>query len=312
MKQKNLAKGLMPFSLLTIFITIVALGNSFLSSQPIRAEGKEKRTEILMGFNPAENVDVVEMNAKAFSKYYEERTGLSVKTFIATDYTALVEALRSGKVDFAWLAPFSFVKAEEIADAKVLLKSVRHGRASFFSAIIVRSDSNIKTVADLKGRTIAWVDPSSTSGHIFPKASIMSKYKVDPDDFFKRQVFAGSHDALVLAVLNGTVDAGATFSNDQKGENGSWHLFLKTPEDKKKIRVVHVSDPITGDTVTTTNKFYKENRELVEKTKKILLEMKKTKEGKKILRDLYRIDSLVPAESKDYEAVRQAAKVLKI
>lgn len=310
--KQNAGKVMLSISLLTILITSFAFINYFFFSQAIETGEKQKRTEILMGFNPAENVDVVEVNSKAFGEYYKAKTGLSVKTFIATDYTALVEALRSGKIDFAWLPPFSYIKAEEIADAKVLLKAVRHGQASFYSVIITKHDSGIKTISDLKGRTMAWVDPSSTSGHIFPKANIMSRYGIDPDNFFKQQVFAGSHDALVLAVLNGTVDAGATFANDKKATNGSWHLFLKTAEEKKKIRVVYVSDPITGDTVTTTNKFYKENKELVDKTKKILLDMGKTEDGKKILRALYRIDSLVPAHSKDYEAIRAAAKILKI
>ena len=265
-----------------------------------------------MGFNPAENVDVVEMNGKAFSKYFEEKTGMTVKTFVATDYTALIEALRSGRIDFAWLPPFSYVLAEKVADAKVLLKAVRRGRAAFFSAIISRRDKNIMSVADLKGKNMAWVDPTSTSGHIFPKANLISKFKIDPDTFFKRQVFAGSHDSLVLAVLNGTVDAGATFTNDPEGSDGAWHLFLKTPEERAKIRVVYVTDPITGDTMTTTNKFYRENKDIVDQTTALLLAMGKEERGKKILKALYRMDSMVPAKSEDYDAVRSAAKVLNI
>ncbi len=276
------------------------------------AQAAIEHKEIVMGFNPAENVDVVEMNGKAFSEYYEKKTGYKVKTFIATDYTALIEALRSGRIDFAWLPPFSYVKAEKIADAKVLLKAVRRGRAAFYSAIITRADKNIKSVQDLKGKNIAWVDPSSTSGHIFPKANLMTKFNIDPDEYFGKQIFAGSHDSLVLAVLNGTVDAGATFANDPEGKNGSWHLFLKKAEDQGKIRVLYVTDPITGDTMTTTNKFYTKNKALVEKTKQMLVEMGKDEKGKKILKALYRMDSMVPATSEDYEPVRAAARVLNV
>ncbi len=273
--------------------------------------GKTKKV-ILMGFNPAENVDVVKVNSKAFSDYYKKKTGYSIKTFIATDYTALVEALRSGRIHFAWLPPFSYIKAEQMAGAEVLMKAVRKGRASFYSAIITRSDSSIKTVADLKGKNIAWVDPASTSGHIFPKASLMTKYNIDPDTYFKRQIFAGGHDSLVLAVLRGTVDAGATFANDPKGKTGSWHLFLKEKEDQGKIRVVYVTDPITGDTLTTSKKYRKENPKVVEEMVSILGEMGNNKKGKELLKSLYRIDAMVPAKSKDYDAVRKAAKILDI
>lgn len=275
-------------------------------------DGSAAKTEVTIGFNPAENVDVVEMNGKLFSDYYKKNTGVSVKTFIATDYTALIEALRAGRIDFAFLPPFSYVKAEELADAQVLMKSVRKGQAFFYSAIIVRADKGYKTIADLKGKNIAWVDPSSSSGFIVPKASLITKAKVDPDKHFAKQVYAGSHDALVLSVLNGTVDAGATFSNDAKGEDGAWTQFLKSDEDKKKIRVVYVTDPIPGDTMATTKKFIAANKELVDKTTKLLAEMGKNDEGKAILKALYRIDSLTPATSKDYEPLRKAAKVIDV
>ncbi len=269
------------------------------------------KTEITIGFNPAENVDVMEANGKLFSEYYKKNMGMSVKTFIATDYTALIEALRSGRIDFAFLPPFSYVKAEEVAGAKVLMKSVRKGRAHFYSAIIVRADK-YKTLAELKGKNIAWVDPASSSGFIVPKASLITKAKIDPEKFFNKQVYAGSHDALVLSVLNGRVDAGATFANDEKGDDGAWHQFLKTDEDRKKIRAVHISDPIPGDTMATTHKFANANKELVDKTVKLLTEMGKNEEGKKILMALYRIDSLAPALSKEYDSLRAAAKVIDV
>jgi phosphonate transport system substrate-binding protein len=203
-----------------------------------------------------------------------------------------------------------------MADAKVLMKSVRKGKAVFYSAIITRADKNINKLDDLKGKTIAWVDPTSSSGHIFPKASVMAKKKfknVDAADaFFGKQVFAGSHDAVVLSVVNGTVDSGATFANDPEGKGGAWTQFLKTPEDQKKIKVVYVTEPITGDTMATTNKFYKEHKDIVDKTVAMLGEMGKDAEGQKILKALYRIDSMVPAKSEDYDSVRKAAKTISI
>ena len=269
-------------------------------------------TKITMGFNPAENAETTEMNGKLFAEYFKQKTGMEVKTFIATDYTALIEALRSGRIDFAWLPPFSYVKAEEVAGAEVLLKAVRKGRAVFYSAVITRSDKPFKTIQDLKGKNIAWVDPSSASGHIFPKASLKAKLGIDPDKFFGRQIFAGSHDALVLAVVNGTVDAGATFCNDPEATDGAWTQFLKTDEDKKKIRVLFVTDPITGDTMATSKKFRAAHKDIVDKTVALLVSMGKEEQGKKILSALYRIDSMVPAKSEEYEAVRKAARFIDI
>jgi phosphonate transport system substrate-binding protein len=281
-------------------------------TQTFNSLAATQKKEIVIGFNPAENAEVVEINGQAFADYYRAKTGLGVKTFIATDYTALIEALRSGQVDFAFLPPFSYVKAEEVAGAKVLLKSVRKGKAYFYSAIITRADKNYKTIEDLRGKNIAWVDPSSSSGHIFPKASLMAKKKIDPDTYFGKQVFAGSHDALVLAVLNGTVDAGATFSNDVAGKDGAWTQFLTSDADRAKIRVVYVTDPITGDTMATSRKLLQAHPAVIDQTVKVLTEMGASEEGKKILAALYRIDAMVPAKSEDYEPVRQAARALKV
>jgi phosphonate transport system substrate-binding protein len=291
------------------FLSLIAV--ALLSTSAAWAEKTEKTT-INIGFNPAENADVVETNGKLFSEYYKKKTGLDVKTFIATDYTALIEALRSGRIDFAFLPPFSFVKAEEMAGAEVLMKAVRKGQAVFYSGIIVRADKGFNKIEDLKGKNIAWVDPASSSGFIIPKAALITKAKIDPDKFFGKQMYAGSHDALVLSVLNGTVDAGATFVNDTKGNDGAWHQFLKTPADRKKIKMIFVSDAIPGDTMATTKKFRTEHKDIVEKTVKLLAEMGKNKEGKEILKALYRIDSMIPATSKEYQPLRDAAKVIDV
>src|SRR5262249_32366861 len=136
---------------------------------------------------------------------------------------------------------------------------------------------------------------------------------IDADKFFGRQIFAGSHDTLVLAVLNGTVDAGATFANGPEEKmGGSWTAFLKSPEDQKKIRVLYVTEPYTGDNLATSKKFMTANKALVDQMTQILGDMGKNAEGQKILHALYHIDSMIPAKSEDYDSVRAAARTLKI
>ncbi len=264
-----------------------------------------EKTEIVMGFNPAENAASMETKSKALSDYFESHIGVKVKIFVATDYTALIEAMRSGNIDLAWLPPFSYVQAEKMAHAKVLLKIVRHGRSDMFSAIITRTDRHLNTLHDLKGKSIAWVDPASASGHIIPKAAVIEKEKVDPDIFFGKQVFAGGHDAVVLAVYNGTVDAGATWLNDKFGKDGAWNLYLK--KDSDKIHVSFISEAIPTDTLATTELFSTKNPALLAKTVSLLQSMSKDEAGGKVLRDLYGIDALIPAKNSDYDIIRRAA-----
>ncbi|GIW22853.1 MAG: hypothetical protein KatS3mg068_1860 [Candidatus Sericytochromatia bacterium] len=88
-------------------------------------------------------------------------------------------------------------------------------------AIIVRKDSNINTLKDLKGKRFAFGDPISTSSHIFPKM-LLIKNGINPDTDFVNVLFAGTHDSVVLSVYNKKVDAGATFSDDKEGKK--WFL----------------------------------------------------------------------------------------
>jgi phosphonate transport system substrate-binding protein len=280
-------------------------------SLPVMAGGPEPKL-ITMGFNPSENAEMMQANGRRFSEYFQKKMGVEVKTFIATDYIALVEALRSGKIDFAFLPPFSLIKAEQVAHARVLMKAVRHGKSVFYSAIIVRADRGFDKIEDLAGKNIAWVDPASASGFIYPKAMLKLKKHIDADTFFRRQVFAGAHDAVVMAVLNGTVDAGATFVNDTKGEDGAWQLFLKTEADRKKIKMIFVSDPIPGETISTSQRFYREHKPLVDRFTKILGAMGADPEGRKVLVDLYNIESMAPTTSREFQPVRDAARSIHV
>ncbi len=271
---------------------------------------KEDENLIRMGFTPAESTEKVNASGKVLADILEKQTGFKYKTFVASDYTALIEAMRSGQVDIAWLAPFAFVLAENTAGAKVLLKSIRHGKANQYSAIVVRDSSKFKTLQDLKGATIAWTDPSSSSGHITPKSSIIAE-GVDPENFFSKQTFAGSHETLVLAVSNGSVDAGATFSDNAEGSSGSWTLFMKNAGPKaEKLRAVYVTPPMPSDTVSVSKMFSEKYPDRVLKIKEAIKGLAAIPEGKDALKNLYNIEGLVDAGSEEYEPLRKAAAKL--
>ena len=265
-----------------------------------------------MGFTPAENAEVMATNGKYISELIQKKTGVKVKAFVASDYTALIEAMRTGQVQFAWLAPFGFVMAEKRAGAKLLLKSVRNGKAYFYSCIFVRKDSPIKRLEDLKGKNIAWVDPASTSGFIIPKAGVMEE-GYNPDKFVGKQIFAGGHDSVLLGVMNKSVDAGATFTNDTQGKSAAWNMLgVSRPEFAKNVRIVWVSKPIPNDTFSTTEKFYAEHKDVVDKVTNVIKELGNTPEGKSALDRLYKIDSFIEGKKEEFLPLIKAAEKLNI
>jgi phosphonate transport system substrate-binding protein len=270
--------------------------------------GARPRAEITIGFNPDAKTALIEANGKRLSDYVKKKTGLAVHTYVAKNYESLVEALKTGKVDFAFLPPFSFVKAEQ-EGAKLLLKAVRKGQAVYYAALIVRADSGLQRIEDLKGRSIAWVERDSATGYIVPRAELVRK-KIDPETFFGKQAFQGTHDAVVMAVFRHEADVGATWVNDKEGKQGAWNLYLRRPEDRAQVKMIHVSGPIPGDALTTTARLWKEERPMVDKVTKVLQRMGEGLDGQQILRDLYGIDQMVPASPKDFDSVRSAAQAV--
>ena len=152
------------------------------------------------------------------AKAMTEAIGIPVTVYRATDYTAAVEAMRTGHAHMAGLGPFSYVSARERANAEPLVVTATDGKHGYYSLILVRSDSNIQSLEELKGKTFAFVDPESTSGNIIPTDLFIKSFpelNLTFDDlhtdgvFFRSAMYAGTHPSAIQAVIKGNVDAAA-------------------------------------------------------------------------------------------------------
>ena len=169
----------------------------------------------------------------------ETNLGMRVQGFVATDYNGVIEAMRANHVEVAYLGPFSYVLGTTIAqiEAFATAETARAGRTFYHSQIIALKENNINSIADLRGRTFAFVDPSSTSGHLFPKAGLI-RQGIDPERYFSRVLFTGSHDANALAVANKRVDAATIADRILDTAISRGHI------DRDKINIVWNSEPI--------------------------------------------------------------------
>jgi len=277
--------------LLLIIIALLGCGESAKTAKILR-----------VGFVPAEDAAAVMQNAQPVVEILRKELGMEIQPFVATDYTGVVEALRVGKLDVAFLAPASYVLAKNEANVKVVLKSERKGIPTYYAAIITRADSGIKTLEDLRGKTFAFGDSLSTTGHVFPRKMFKAR-GIDPVRDFKQILYSGGHDATVLAVLNRKVDAGATYANSPDGEDTAWMRYLKNPEDVKQIHAIAFSEPIPADNLVIRGDL---DEALAKKIVDVFVRLSRDPAGKKMLRELYQIDGFVPATDKDYDSVRQA------
>jgi phosphonate transport system permease protein len=258
--------------------------------------------EIVLGFNPAENAQALQTSADALAHMLSDRIHLPVRAYVSLDYTALVEAMRSGQVHFGWLTPSPLVLAEQLFHAQIVLTQVRRGSPAYYAAVVVRDDSPVHSVDDLRGRTIAWVDPQSTSGYVIPRYLMMQR-GIDPAHFFRQQVFAGGHDSAVFAVQGGQVDAAAVWADPPRDRTGAWTRFARGPH---ALRPILYSPPVPSDAVAVTPVCARAHPRLLGQVRDTLIAIGESDEGRAVLGHLNSTDGFVPANPAQYQLVRNA------
>jgi len=164
------------------------------------------------------------------AEYLEKELGIQVELFTGADYTAVIEAMRAGRIQLAKYGPFGYIlaaqraNAEAIATTGIVTEEHPEGTpATYHSYIITHPGTGLQSLDDVKRRsrelTFSFVDPASTSGYLIPKGHLLS-IGIDPDTDFSRIIFAGSHAKSVLAVKAGKVDVGANMLIEDMIEQG--------------------------------------------------------------------------------------------
>ena len=195
-------KSLTVLSRVWLILPLLAFGGS-------AALAAEKIDTLRFGLLPAEEAVEMVRQFKGIADYVGKAVGLPTKIFVSQSYNALIEAMEAGKIDVAYLGGSTYVAAyNKGLDVVPMAVARLQGRTYYKSCIITRPDSGIKTLQDLKGKSFAFVTPTSTSGGVGPRF-YLNKNGINPEDFFKSLIYAGKHDSVFLAVKNKKVDAGA-------------------------------------------------------------------------------------------------------
>jgi phosphonate transport system substrate-binding protein len=237
-----------------------------------------------------------------FGQVLGKLVGLPVRVTVASDYAAVIEALRNRTADLAFVHPGGYVLASREAKAVIVAKNLWHGKATFTSRVYVRRDAGIKTLEELRGKTIAFVDPASSSGYIYPMVLLIQRGLVtgrDPKTFFKEVVFSGAHDASMRALLNGHVDAIASF--DMAREQ-----YLKDPAERERVVFVAESVPIPEAGIAARDGL---DAATFAKVRTALLQIRGPAHTA-LLKRLYDIDGFEAAEDREYDPVRAAIELL--
>jgi phosphonate transport system substrate-binding protein len=207
---------------------------------------KARYPELVFAKIPDENASGTTDRWTPFVAYLSKELGVKVTLRIANDYAAVVEGQRAGNIHIAMYGPASYARAY-ITGAQIepfAIEVSADGTKGYYSVLYVKADSPYKSVQDLKGRNLCLVDPNSTSGNNVPRYA-MNKMGIDPEAFFGKIVYAGSHENAVIGVQQGTCDAAFNWWNDET-ESNLLRMARKNMAKAEDFRIVFKSDLIVN------------------------------------------------------------------
>lgn len=257
--------------------TLVGCGSNSENSD----SNKEK---LVVQFVPTNNDGSMEAKTKPFAEYLSKKLDRDVEVTLATDYSTIVEAMASGQVDIGIMPPAAYVQAKDMGAAEAILTS-ELGKydeetglplegeltSTFKGEILVKSDSSIKTLADLKGKKIAALSPNSASGYIYPVAELKDA-GIDPTT---QSTITTVNDipSEITSVLNGQMDAAFVFQ-------GARNVFASSFPDNdlfEDLRVLYLTEgDIPNDAIAVQPSM---DETLKEEVKQVFLNMRDDDEG---------------------------------
>ncbi len=254
---------------------------------------------VRIAFVPSVEQGQIEQQLGDFETRLGELIGHEVEAAIVLSYSACIEQMAAGHFEAALLPSLAYVLGNERYGVKVVLKAVRNDSPTYRGQIIVRTDSDIDSLEDLVGRTMGFTEAPSASGHLYPKTLLLSS-GIDPDVDLAEYTFVGSHTAVVQAVLQGRLDAGATY------DDARLRLIETEPSVMDDLKIIAYTPGIPSDTVSLRGDL---EGEFWDGFIEAMMEMSLEGEGGALYM-IYEIEELVPAEDTDYDPIRQMVQTL--
>lgn len=218
-----------------------------LAAPAFAQDWKAKYPELVFAVVPAENASGVTERYAPFAAYLTKELGVKVTVRVANDYAAVIEGQRAGNIHLGEYGPSSYVRAWTVSNGGVepfATLRAPDGSTGYFSVAYAKASAPGAKLEDFKGKNLCLVDPNSTSGNNVPRYA-MAKSNMDPEVFFSKTVYAGSHENAVLAVQQGTCDVAFNWWNSDEDSNLT-RMVNKNMVKKEDFKTVFTSDKIPG------------------------------------------------------------------
>jgi phosphonate transport system substrate-binding protein len=170
-----------------------------------------------LGVSRSHGVVDLEGGARRFADALGVLARCRVGITVTRDYERLLEGVRVGAIGVAWMPPLVHARAAA-AGAPLAAVSVRAGALTYRSALLVRAGSALERISDLEGARVAWADPFSASGYLFPRLHLLAA-GIDPRYQLAKESFCGSAAQACRAVAAGAADLCAHYVSDRAGDD---------------------------------------------------------------------------------------------
>ncbi len=270
---------------------------------------------LVMNLAPAAATDeTTALLAGQLQEWLRGRLAYDLQVVVPTDYQQSIEGLCRGEVDVAWLATPAYLLASERCGAEATLTVLRNGLSFYRGEWLVGEDAwrserglaPVGALSDLAGKKVAFTEPTSPTGHLFPRAMLVQQGIV-PEE----QILVGGDAQAVLAVYRGEVDAAATFwaPTTARGEVGDARSELLTslPDVTTRVKILQLTEPIPNDPLVLRRDLSREARAALIAA---LVELARSADGRALLGELYGISGLAPIDDAAYDVVREMVGAL--
>lgn len=275
----------------------VLIGSALALGLPAAAPAAEPDPALLkVALLPDENASALIKRNQPLKDYLEEKLGKKVELIVTTDYSSMIEAMRFGRIDLAYFGPLSYVLARTKSEIEPFAAMVKDGKPTYRSVVIGNAKAGVNSLADIKGKKMAYGDRASTSSHLIPKTMLKEAGLVHDRDY--QQHFLGAHDAVAVNVANGNADAGAL-------SEVIWNSLIERKlVEASKVKVLGYSKEYPQYPWTMRSDL---TPALKEKARKAMLELKDP-----VVLKNFKAEGFSPITDKDYDVIREMGKILNL
>lgn len=286
-------------TILAALISITALAQGAKPAAPVQ-------TAVLVGVVAAVNDEVAKKQADALASFVAIAVKETTLPRVFPDQEALALAVSKGEVDVALMGPLAYLRLDPNAKTQLMFRTVRNGKSTYRSVLFAPPGSKLTSLDALKkSKTplkVAWVETSSATGYVIPKA-VLIQAGINPAQAFEVQDFLGSHDAVCNAVMAGKYDVGATFSDPALNASKVTGCVNALGKRVDTLKVVAMSSEVPNDVMVSAPKFPQGKVDAIVAAAKAA---GTTADGKKSLQAALLAEGVADVKDEDFAPIRKA------